>query len=334
MKLLAVGLLALILGGASAAGSSVTESLYVVSLAGGPRHQLTTGVGIEPSVSPNGREVAYVGPERLAVMSPDGSNQRDLGIASGEGPSWSPDGKRLVYTAGNGSACIPPAQKCVVAEVWGVDADGTNNRKLLGRAWLPAWSPSGRRVLFRYFTGPAEQGMPAGPLQLAAPDGRHVRTLFKGIADDGLHSPPAWSPNGAWIAFDRPNKADLHQVYLIRPDGSHRHRLTLGGYPSWSPNGKLIAFERNGGVWVVPAAGGRARRIAVDGACPTWSPGGRWIAFLTNGNGYLDARLDVVRPNGRGRRALAVAADCYAYSWAVPSPPAWSRDGSRIFFTG
>jgi hypothetical protein len=63
-----------------------------------------------------------------------------------------------------------------------------------------------------------------------------------------------------------------------------------------------------------------------DGSCPTWSPGGRRIALLTHGI------LSVVRPDGRGRKAIAYATLCTLHLF--PSPPAWSRDGRRIYFAG
>jgi Tol biopolymer transport system component len=341
-RVAAVLVVAAVLAGAGAAshaagagaGDAVTGDIYVVSSAGGTRHALTSTPGyyeLQPSVSPGGRTIAYLVHGGIKLMNPDGSGQRPLGAATGERPQWSPDGQSLVYSGGNGSLCIPPAQRCAFTDVWTVNADGTEERKVLDRAVHPVWSPSGRRLAFRDFVV-GEGGDVVDELKVARPDGSNVQTLSEGEAIDGVHSLPAWSPNGKWIAFNTFAR-EQHRLLVVRADGSHRHRLTYGMYPAWSPNGKLIAFERNHGVWVVSSTGKHPRRLSADGACPTWSPGGKWLAYLTNGQ-HDQAKLVIVRPNGRGRRILATAANCDAFGWAEPSPPAWSRDGRSIYFVG
>jgi hypothetical protein len=59
------------------------------------------------------------------------------------------------------------------------------------------------------------------------------------------------------------------------------------------------------------------------------------MAFLTS-NWDFDhpSRLVVAKADGRGRKVLAPAAECYATGWAEPSPPVWSRDGRSIYFVG
>jgi Tol biopolymer transport system component len=325
----------LALGGATA-GVPVTGDIYVVSSAGGTRHALTSTEGVyelQPSVSPDGRSIAYLSYGGIQLMNPDGSGQHLLGTASGERPQWSPDGHSLAYSAGNASLCIPPAQRCMFTDVWTVNADGTGERKVLDGAAHPVWSAAGRRLLFRDFVV-GEGGDVVDSLKVAWRDGSNVHTLSRARAIDGVRSLPAWSPNGKWIAFNTFNMYEsYHRLFVIRPDGSHLRKLNYGTYPAWSPNGKLIAFERDHGVWVIPLTGKRARRISTYGDCPTWSPGGKWIAYLTNRH-EVDSKLVIVRPDGRGRRVLATAANCYSYGWAEPSPPSWSRDGRSIYFVG
>ena len=84
MRLVAVALLALTLGGSAAAYDPYTGDIYVVSVAGGHRHALTDAVEQEyfPALSPNGRRLAYVRdaePDpQVWLMNPDGSGQRIL----------------------------------------------------------------------------------------------------------------------------------------------------------------------------------------------------------------------------------------------------------------
>lgn len=144
-------------GGSSGAPDRLLShgNIYVVSVAGGAPRALAPGH--DPVVSPDGRMIAYVWAGRIWVMRADGSEQRKLTTDSGGRPFWSPDGRRLVYTVWNLDPCYPgPAQKCAITDIWTVNVDGTGERKLFDRALQPAWSPDGRRFLFRDFLGPVE----------------------------------------------------------------------------------------------------------------------------------------------------------------------------------
>lgn len=341
---LVVAVLALPAGSTGAAGRVLlTDDIYVVSVAGGAPRALAPGY--DPVVSPDGRLIAYGRAGQIWLMRPDGSEQRPLTTSGGGRPFWSPDGRRLVYTVWNADPCYPPPQtKCAITDIWTVNVDGSGERKLLDRALQPAWSPDGRRLLFRKFLGPAEMDMGVGDLEVAWADGSHESTLFPGPTYDATSSQPAWSPNGKWIAFERTPWSDLkHRLYLIRADRSHLHRLTGGTYPAWSPNGRLIAFGRRSrkDVWVIPVAGGKPRRISPAGSCPTWSPGGKRLALLTTvyrsqeppQPPQISTTLSIVRPDGRGRRKLADAYPC-VFEGSFPSPPSWSRDGRSIYYSG
>ena len=169
-------------------------------------------------------------------------------------------------------------------------------------------------------------------LYVARADGSHAARLSRALAEEAQRSPPAWAPGGKRIVFGTTTPSMEHRATIAREDGRRVRRLGAARYPSWSPDGNSIVLERDTGVWVVPLAGGRSRRIGIGpttgfgGSCPTWSPAGKRIALLTS------ASLSVVRPDGRGRKELASAALCTLHLF--PSPPAWSHDGRRIYFAG
>src|SRR5438132_11175843 len=117
-------------------------------------------------------------------------------------------------------------------------------------------------------------------------------------------------------------------LYSIGVGGGARRRLVPNIdnalSAQWSPDGKLIAFFRNPGVYVVPAQGGKPRRVAsVTGGGDTafsWSPDGSRLAF------FDDETLVVALAGPRRlvRRLVLPGSGL--------DRPAWSPDGKRILY--
>jgi Tol biopolymer transport system component/imidazolonepropionase-like amidohydrolase len=96
---------------------------------------------------------------------------------------------------------------------------------------------------------------------------------------------------------------------------------------SVSPDGKMLAMDLQGSIWVLPAAGGPARRITDlfnDARQPVWSPDGRTIAFFAYRDGGYD--LWAVSPDGSHQRLLTQGV-------FDDREPAFSHDGTRIAFS-
>jgi Tol biopolymer transport system component len=139
----------------------------------------------------------------------------------------------------------------------------------------PALSPDGRTLLYARTYG-VGGGFRLIARELNGPEERLV-------ASDS--SDPAWSADGAWIAFVsapptgcRTASACIRLV-VARPDGTERRvviaRQVISG-PAWSPDGRSIAFTGVGGLEIVAVADGRTiGRIAVPGVRPSWSPDGK-----------------------------------------------------------
>lgn len=163
---------------------------------------------------------------------------------------------------------------------------------------------------------------------VAAADGSRARRITQ---TDEPKQDLAWSPNGKWLAFSVCADTSCRRgIDLVRPDGTALHRLVNDALqPTWSPDSRLLAYAGEtqsfgvpAAIDVIPAVGGRQRRIAPVGSHPQWQPrAGRWILYEGPcGNG---GDLCVVTRTGHARHVLGDG-----------DAAAWSPRGDRIAVVG
>src|SRR5207249_702460 len=102
------------------------------------------------------------------------------------------------------------------------------------------------------------------------------RVLSQITFDAGLQAEPTWSPDGRFLAYSADRKGNF-DIWVQPVSGGDPVQVTKDSahdwQPDWSPDGSQIAFrsERGGGgLFVVPALGGRERKIADFGYRPRW----------------------------------------------------------------
>jgi Tol biopolymer transport system component/DNA-binding winged helix-turn-helix (wHTH) protein len=138
-----------------------------------------------------------------------------------------------------------------------------------------------------------------------AANGNHASASFRIVpltTAHGIAIRPAFSPNGAWVAYiwDGPERKhfDLY-VQLVGSDKPLRITDNKSGFlgaPAWSPDATEIAFTRCDSVYVVPALGGNERKLT-GADCRGIAPGP--LAWLSDGTGMLMIdRCSATRPFG------------------------------------
>ena len=150
-------------------------------------------------------------------------------------------------------------------------------------------------------------------------------------ADAFRDADPAWSPDGARLAFTTERDGNS-EIYVVDADGTGAVRLTnhpaADFHPAWSPDGTRIAFAsmRYGAaeVLVMNADGSGVVRLTSHDASddePAWSPDAQRIAFTSD----RDGRDEVYTMDTTGAAVVRV-------THGGGRQPAWSPDGGRLAY--
>lgn len=223
-----------------------------------------------------------------------------------------------------------------------VNADGSERVQLTyGQNVVssPTWSPDGTRIVFLdKVYNPATGGF-GDALFVMNADGSDLRRLT--TTDNVGYAYPAWSPDGAHIAFITVTPNDyVPAMGTVAADGSNLTRLVrdVSQWPlTWSPDGSQLAFiaEWEGvmsyRLYVVNADGSHPRRLtAIDSYDPSWSPDGTQIAFSCASDWFLGR----IAPYG----ICVIDASGSNVTWltgpgfAALQNPDWSPDGQYIAY--
>jgi serine/threonine protein kinase len=170
--------------------------------------------------------------------------------------------------------------------------------------------------------------------------------------DPGYEGEPTFSADGQRLAYvsDRTGNFEIFLKQISGgPDINLTNNLADDVQPAFSPDGKQIAFVSTrasssnllypgvdysllgGDIWVMPALGGSARRIAESGNFPSWSPDGTAIIY-TNGTTWFRQKMFRVSAQGGEPQEIPITFK----SDEPPAPfwlhPSYSPDAHWIAF--
>jgi serine/threonine-protein kinase len=301
-----------------------------LSLESGKLSRLTTGMtpfsdraGRVVYVTPDGSAVAQtLNPRTLSLEGPPRLIAEGIANWSGVFASYtvSADGS-LAYLSGSDQG----DQLLLVSREGGTRplfSPGVGTRM-----WVPRFSPSGDRLAFAR----AEVGVGTGDVWVYS----FARGTAQRLSFEGPSSDPAWTTDGRSIGYSVAGEGEgsFASLYLRAADGTgSAERILAGDDDLWqvdfAPGDRGIVMYSAGSLF-------RASLGSDSGPVPlmdtdafigdfTLSPDGRWIAYRSNESGveevYVRSYPDLGPPTvvsiGGGRS------------------PAWSGDGSEIFYWG
>lgn len=244
---------------------------------------------IDPRFAPDGRSVVFVRAvnevtKDLYRVSVGGGEPARLTFDNRKinGLAWSPGGDRLLFTS----------TRSGMYGLWSAAPDGGDLRPVaLGNENVqqPSTAPGVDAFAFEQWMHRSQLRQIDLVRRTQADAGRYIRSTR-------WDSNPAWSPDGARIAFTS-NRSGPYGIWVSDRDGRKAVQIAdFGGAfvdnPAWSPDGALIAFdgspEGKTAVFTVSPEGGTPRRITDgpgDSRNPAWSRDGAWIYFESNRGG-------------------------------------------------
>jgi tricorn protease len=203
------------------------------------------------SLEPAGRRIAIsIFGEIFTAPTGEGDLvQITDGPARDQNPVYSPDGKRIAFVSDASGR----------EEIYIASTDGGAPEKITDVDALKlsfGWSPDSKSVAYV-----------SSDARLRRYDFDTKRTVELVTARYGNISAPAWSPDGKWIAYSRPDYVRTSDIYVIASAGGDERRVTFDSYnesnPRFSPDGRKLYFVRNEGFGGGGPGAGNAQIYAI-----------------------------------------------------------------------
>jgi len=179
----------------------------------------------------------------------------------------------------------------------------------------------------------SSRGNPPGKFQLYAVERSNLAQLTKLTPDTTSASDPAFSPDGARLAFVSQRDGNP-EIYVMNADGTGATRITndpqADGRPSFTPDGQALVFQssRTAGkqqIWMVNVDGTSLTQLTRDSvnSSPAASPDGQTIAYVSTRN--KDSDIWLMGRDGSNQRQFTRSPQ------QRESEPRFLRDGTLAY---
>jgi tricorn protease len=339
--------------------------VFVVPVEGGKPMRLTfDSADDHPTAwSPDSQHVLFASaratdfPRRIELYTvpAQGGQARQMSVYEGREGVYSPRGDMVAYVRGPGTWYRKGYHGSSNDDIWVCNADGTNNRQLTqhaGQDNYPMWSLDGKYIYYvsDCLGGPANiVRQEVDPQSGTAVPGKPPERVTDQKGDRVRRA--RLSAGGAWFVYEA--GADIF-VHSINDKVSRKLRIEVNADDRANPekivtfttgatefalsnDEKHIAFVVHGEIFLMPRAGGKARRLTNHPAFDhgvAWSPDSKKILFLSDRGGYEDIYL--LEPDDPDHPALT-SAHRFKVKQLTNTPEAelgisFSPDGTRVAF--
>jgi len=300
----------------------------------------------EPALSPDGKTVAFVVRKFDVDKNTSTRHIYTVPLESGtpkqittegtlnERPRWTPSSKRILWVSNRGGS----------SQIWSMDADGADAKQITTIATEAGGllvSPDGKNIVFQ---------------SSVYPDCADEACNKKRMDEEAASKSKARVYTGLlyrhWTEYQGKRR---NHLFVVGMDGAKPKDLTpgphdvppfsLGGPDDYaiSPDGGELCYvintdenpanSTNSELFVVPIAGGEAKKITVNGAAdmsPLYSPDGTYLAYRAQAKpGFESDKWRLVTME-RATGAATILTE--VLDRAVQSIT-WSGDSKRLFYT-